>query len=69
MYILVINAGSSSVKYKLFDMNNKSSLAAGLVDRIGMANASLKHNTSNGKEYIIESNIADYYIADRKSGG
>lgn len=35
MTILVINAGSSSVKYQLFDMQRQSSLATGLIDRIG----------------------------------
>ena len=44
MKILVINAGSSSIKYQLFNMQDRSVLAAGLVERIGEKNAHIKHN-------------------------
>ena len=44
MNILVINAGSSSIKYQLFNMSDRSVLAAGLVERIGEKNAHIKHN-------------------------
>ena len=37
MKILVINAGSSSIKYQLFDMSNEKVLAKGMCDRIGIA--------------------------------
>ena len=63
MYILVINAGSSSVKYKLFDMKDESVLAEGIVDRVGMAGASLTHNTAGSKEIRIESDVPDYGTA------
>ena len=63
MYILVINAGSSSVKYKLFDMKDESVLAEGIVDRVGMAGASLAHNAAEGKEIEIESDVPDYGTA------
>ncbi|MDD4617466.1 MAG: acetate kinase [Alphaproteobacteria bacterium] len=43
MMVLVINCGSSSIKYQLFDMTNESALAKGLVDRIGMGKSSLTH--------------------------
>ena len=36
MKILVLNCGSSSIKYKLYDMNDMSVLAAGGVERIGL---------------------------------
>lgn len=37
MKILIVNAGSSSLKYQLIDMDNEKTLAKGLVERIGMA--------------------------------
>ena len=37
MKILIVNAGSSSLKYQLIDMDNEQTLAKGLVERIGMA--------------------------------
>jgi acetate kinase len=42
MFILVINCGSSSAKYQLFDVASKKSLARGVVERIGQADSSLK---------------------------
>lgn len=45
MKILVINAGSSSIKYQLFDMEDRSVLAAGLVERIGEETGRIKHET------------------------
>ncbi|MCX5686300.1 MAG: acetate kinase, partial [Candidatus Omnitrophica bacterium] len=43
MLILVINCGSSSAKYQLFDVAGEKSLAKGIVERIGQADSSLKH--------------------------
>ncbi|MBQ1862168.1 MAG: acetate/propionate family kinase, partial [Clostridia bacterium] len=43
MKILVINAGSSSVKYQLFDMTNESVLAKGICERIGIDGGTFKH--------------------------
>jgi acetate kinase len=63
MYILVINAGSSSVKYKLFDMKDESALAEGIVDRVGMTRASLSHSPARRKEVKIESDVPDYETA------
>jgi acetate kinase len=63
MYILVINAGSSSVKYKLFDMKNESALAEGIVDRVGMEEASLTHNAADSEAVKIESDVPDYETA------
>ena len=53
MNILVINAGSSSLKYQLFDMKNETILAKGLCDRIGL-DGQLKHTPSNGKPVFDE---------------
>ncbi|RJQ55797.1 MAG: acetate kinase [Nitrospiraceae bacterium] len=43
MNVLVINSGSSSIKYKIFNMSDKSVLASGVIDRIGEPVSSLKH--------------------------
>ena len=43
MKILVINAGSSSLKYQLIDMDNESIIAKGLVERIGIEGGKLTH--------------------------
>lgn len=50
MYILVVNAGSSSLKYQLFDMDNRTVAAKGLCERIGI-DGKLTH-TSAGKETV-----------------
>lgn len=51
MNVLVINCGSSSLKYQLIDMVNETVLAKGLCDRIGIDNSFLKH-TKYGEEVI-----------------
>ncbi len=43
MNVLVINCGSSSLKYQLINMNDESVLAKGLVERIGIEGSVLKH--------------------------
>jgi acetate kinase len=45
MKVLVINSGSSSIKYQLFDMSNKSVLAKGLLEQIGEPQSKLTHHT------------------------
>jgi acetate kinase len=50
MKILVLNCGSSSIKYQLISMTKENVLAKGLIERIGMPNAVLTHKTSNGTE-------------------
>jgi acetate kinase len=51
MFVLVVNAGSSSLKYQLFDMNEKSVIAKGLCERIGI-DGRLKHQTSGKAEVV-----------------
>ena len=53
MKILVLNCGSSSIKYKLYDMNDHSVLAAGGVERIGLDEAFLKVTLPNGEKRVI----------------
>ncbi len=61
MNILVINAGSSSIKYQLFDMKDLSVLASGLLERIGESEAKLKHtSTRHSEPVLIAKQIADH---------
>lgn len=49
MIILVVNAGSSSLKYQLIDIDNEKVLAKGLCDRIGIPGSLIKHKTFDGR--------------------
>ncbi len=49
MKILVVNCGSSSLKYQLFEMDNEEVLAKGLVERIGIDGSILTHSVNGGK--------------------
>ncbi len=59
MKILVINSGSSSIKYRLFDIEEKSVLAVGIVERIGLETGRIKH-TIGQQEIVRELHIADH---------
>lgn len=48
--VLVLNSGSSSVKYQLLDMRDRSRLATGLVERIGESTSRLVHTPPKGGE-------------------
>lgn len=65
MKILVINAGSSSLKYQLFDMGKKEVLAKGLCERIGMEGSRLKHQPKDGKEIIVKESMNSHADAIR----
>lgn len=62
MKILVINAGSSSLKYQLIDMDNENVISKGLCERIGMDGSVLKHK-ANGQEYVFKQNMPDHTAA------
>ncbi|MDR1002059.1 MAG: acetate kinase [Oscillospiraceae bacterium] len=59
MKVLVINAGSSSLKYQLIDMDNEAILAKGNCERIGIDKSSITHN-ANGKKYVTETPISNH---------
>jgi len=65
MKILVINCGSSSIKYQLIDMMNEVVLAAGLVERIGEPQGRIKHDVLAGERQTVE---IDAPIADHHAG-
>lgn len=56
MKIFVVNAGSSSLKYQLIDMENEKVLAKGLCERIGVSGA-ISHKTADGRAYAAETPI------------
>lgn len=63
MKVLVINCGSSSLKYQLINMDNKSVLAKGLVERIGLEEGMLKHEPKDKDKMEITDNIPNHKIA------
>jgi len=63
MKILVINTGSSSLKYQLIDMTNESVLAKGLCDRIGIDNSFLKHTKIGSDPVVIEKDMGNHKMA------
>ncbi|KAA6302691.1 MAG: Acetate kinase [Candidatus Ordinivivax streblomastigis] len=60
MKILVLNCGSSSIKYKLLDMEANASLAQGGVEKIGLTGSFLKLTLPNGDKVILEGEILDH---------
>ncbi|MFF9121068.1 acetate kinase [Streptomyces massasporeus] len=61
--VLVLNSGSSSVKYQLLDMRDSSRLAVGLVERIGEQTSRLKHTPAGGESRERGGAIADHDAA------
>jgi len=60
MKVLVINCGSSSLKYQLINMETEESLAQGLVERIGIEGSILTQKVPGRDKYIIEQPMADH---------
>lgn len=63
MKILVLNCGSSSVKYQLFNMEDESVLAKGLVERIGIDGSVLTHRPAGKDKMVRETEIPDHKVA------
>jgi acetate kinase len=60
MNILVINCGSSSLKYQLLNMKDESQLASGLVERIGLEGSRLKQETPDFGKKVVEVEMKDH---------
>ncbi|MEJ8553713.1 acetate/propionate family kinase [Tepidibacter sp. Z1-5] len=60
MNILVINCGSSSLKYQLINMENESVMAIGLAERIGIEGSVVKHQTTGKDKVTIEKPMKDH---------
>uniref|UniRef100_UPI003FF12501 acetate kinase n=1 Tax=Phocaeicola sp. TaxID=2773926 RepID=UPI003FF12501 len=62
MKILVLNCGSSSIKYKLFDMTTKEILAQGGIEKIGLKGSFLKLTLPNGEKVILNKDIPEHTV-------
>lgn len=62
MKILVVNCGSSSLKYQLIDMKDEKVMAKGLVERIGMDGSVLTHKV-NGEKFVTKQPMEDHKVA------
>ena len=60
MKILVINAGSSSLKYQLIDMSNDSVIAKGMCDRIGIAGGNFKQKVDGRDDYKLDVDMKNH---------
>ncbi len=60
MKILVLNCGSSSIKYKLFDMDSNKVIAKGGVEKLGMPGAFLELKLPNGEKVLIEKEMQEH---------
>lgn len=63
MKILVLNCGSSSLKYQLIDMENESVLAKGLCERIGIDGSKLTHKAPGKDDFELETAMPDHGVA------
>ena len=65
MKVLVVNAGSSSLKYQLFDTDSNEVLAKGNCERIGIDGSRISHKNIAGESYVLETPLADHSAATR----
>ena len=63
MKILVLNCGSSSLKYQLIDMENEHVLTKGLCERIGIDGSVLTHKVPGKDNYVVETPMPDHSVA------
>ena len=57
MKVLVLNCGSSSIKYQLFNMADRHVIAKGGIEKLGMKGSFLKHKTEDGQSIVFEGEI------------
>lgn len=62
MKIIVLNCGSSSIKYQLFEMPSQRVIAKGLVDKIGLKGSLVKHEREDGIKVTLEGEIFDHKL-------
>ena len=60
MKVLVVNCGSSSLKYQVLEMDNSTLLAKGLVERIGLDGSVMKHEKIGMDKYIVEAPMKNH---------
>ena len=66
MKILVLNSGSSSIKYQLIEMPKGEVLAIGLVERIGLDKGQIKHTIEGKEKQVFTENIADHKVGIKR---
>lgn len=62
MKVLVLNCGSSSIKYKLYDMSNESVLGQGGIEKLGLKDSFLKFKLPNGDKKTIEKFMPEHTV-------
>lgn len=67
MNILVINSGSSSIKYEYFDLEQHQALASGVLERIGETNASLTHRHQDAQGHVQDTH-SEQPVPDHRAG-
>lgn len=65
MKVLVVNAGSSSLKYQIIDMDTEKMLCKGLVERIGSAGSNLSHSPTGKEKLVVNKEIKNHTDALR----
>lgn len=63
MNVLIMNCGSSSLKYQLIDMTNTNVLAKGICERIGIEGSQLAHKPTGKDKYVVENPMPDHTVA------
>ncbi len=63
MVILTLNCGSSSVKYQVYDWQNKDILATGIVERVTIGGSSITHKASGKPDYVVEHECPNHTVA------
>ena len=62
MKVLVINSGSSSIKYQFFDMTTTEVIAKGVVEKIGLKGSQIKHTKKDGQVVLFKGDILDHQM-------
>ncbi len=65
MNVLVVNAGSSSLKYQLFDTSTDKVLAKGICERIGIEGGKIEHKQADGTKTVREVEMANHSVATK----
>ena len=62
MKVLVLNCGSSSIKYKLYDMTTKEVMAQGGIEKLGLPDSFLKFTLADGSKKVVEKNMPEHTV-------
>lgn len=62
MKVLVLNCGSSSIKYQFLNLDSEETLASGVIEKIGLKGSFLKHVTAKGDKVKLEGEVLDHQV-------